>query len=60
MNLLFVAINNTHYAHYAGTEACPDGDYPFPPEPDDVPNYTGAVDANARAAIKTTHGMAQK
>jgi len=25
-----------------------------------VPDYTGAVDTNARAAIKTTHGMAQK
>ena len=60
MNLLYLAIDNTLYAHYAGAEAYPDGDYPFPPEPNDVPDYTGAVDANARAAIKTTHGMAQK
>jgi len=60
INLLYVAIDNTLYAHYAGAEAYPDGDYPFPPEPDDVPDYTGAVDANARAAIKMTHGMAQK
>jgi len=59
-NLLYVAIDNTLYAHYAGVEAYPAGDNPFPPEPDDVPDYTGAVDANARAAIKTTHGLAQK
>ena len=25
-----------------------------------MPNYTGAINANARAAIKTTHAMAQK
>ena len=25
-----------------------------------MPDYTGAVDANQRAAIKTTHGLAQK
>jgi len=60
MNLLYVAIDNTLYAHYASAEAYPDGDYPFPPKPDDMPDYTGAVDANARAAIKMTHIMAQK
>jgi hypothetical protein len=60
MNLLYVAINDTLYAHYAGGEAYPDDDYPFPNKPADVPDYTGAIDANARAAIKTTHAMAQK
>ena len=25
-----------------------------------MPDYTSAIDANARAAIKTTHAMAQK
>ena len=38
MNLLYVAIDNTLYAHYAGAEAYPDGDYHFPPKPDDVPS----------------------
>jgi hypothetical protein len=60
MNLLYVAIVDTLYAHYAGGEAYPDADYPFPNEPGDVPVYTGAIDANARAAIKTTHAMAEK
>jgi hypothetical protein len=60
MNLLYVAIDDTLYAHYAGGEAYPDDDYPFPDEVADVPGYTGAVDTNARAAIKTTHAMAQK
>ena len=60
MNLLYVTIDNTLYAHYAGAEAYPDGDYPFPPEPNDVPDYTGAINANPHAAIETTHGLAQK
>jgi hypothetical protein len=38
----------------------PDDNYPFPNKPADVPDYTGAIDANACAAIKTTHAMAQK
>ena len=60
MNLLYVAINDTLYAHYAGGEAYPDTNYSFPDKPDNVPDHTGAIDANARAAIKTTHAMAQK
>jgi hypothetical protein len=60
MILLYVAIDDTLYAHYAGGEAYPDDNYPFPNEFADVPDYTGAVDANACAAIKTTHTMAQK
>jgi hypothetical protein len=40
MNLLYVAIDDTLYAHYAGSEAYPDADYPFPDKPDDVPDYT--------------------
>ena len=60
MNLLYVAIDDTLYAHYADGEAYPNADYPFPPEVADVPDYTGAIDANARAAIKMMHGLAQK
>ncbi len=60
MNLLYVAIDDTLYAHYAGGEVHPDDDYPFPDEPADVPDYTGAINVNAHAAIKTTHAMAQK
>ena len=60
MNLLYVAIDPTLYAHYAGGEAYPIADYPFPPEPTDVPDYTGATDANTRLNIKTTHAMAVK
>jgi hypothetical protein len=59
-NLLYVAIDPTLYAHYAGGEAYPVNDYPFPPKVDDVPDYTGTVHSNERAAIKTTHAMAHK
>jgi hypothetical protein len=59
MNLLYVTIDDTLYAHYAGGEAYPNDNYPFPDKPADVPDYTGAINANARAAIKTTHDMAQ-
>jgi hypothetical protein len=45
MNLLYVAIDDTPYAHYAGGEAYPDADYPFPNEPNGVPDYTGAINA---------------
>jgi hypothetical protein len=60
MNLLYVAINDTLYAHYAGGDAYPDADYPFPDKPYDVPDYTGAINVNACAALKMTHAMAQK
>ena len=60
MNLLYVTIDETLYAHYAGGKAYPDDDYPFPDKPADVPDYTGAIDANAHTAIKMTHPMAQK
>ncbi len=60
MNLLYIAIDDTLYAHYAGGKAYPDDDYPFPDKVTDVPDFTGAIDANARAAIKRTHTMAQK
>ena len=59
-NLLYVAIDPTLYAYYASGEAYPVNDYPFPPKVDDVPDYTGTVDSNERAAIKTTHAMAYK
>ncbi len=60
MNLLYVAVNPDLYKHYAGNEAYPDGVYPFPNEVPNVPNYTGAIDSNDRAAKKCTHGMALK
>jgi hypothetical protein len=60
MNLLYIAIDDTLYAHYASGEAYPDDDYPFPNKVTAVPDYTGALNANASAAIKTTHAMAQK
>ena len=60
MNFLYVAIHPTLYTHYAGGEAYPINDYPFPPEVNDVPDYTGAIDSNDRVAIKTTHTMALK
>ena len=60
MNLLYVTIDETLYAHYAGGKAYPNDDYPFPDKPADVPDYTGAIDANAHTAIKMTHPMAQK
>jgi hypothetical protein len=37
MNLLYVAIDDTLYAHYAGAEAYPNNDYPFPPSPPTCP-----------------------
>ena len=60
MNLLYVAIDDTLYAHYTGVEVYPNNNYPYFPEPADVPDYTGAIDVNARTAIKTTHSLAQK
>ena len=60
MNLLYVAFDPTLFAHHAGGEAYPINDYPFLPEVDDVPDYTGAIDSNERAAIKTMHAMAHK
>ena len=54
MNLLYVAIDPTLYAHYARSEAYPINGYPLPPEVNDVPNYTSAVDSNYCAAIITT------
>ena len=60
MNLLYVAIDDTLYSHYSSGEAYPIANYPFPPKPDNVPDYTGAVNTNQRAAIKTTQSLAQK
>ena len=60
MNLFYIAIDDTLYAHYAGGNAYPDDNYSFPNEVADVPDYTGAVDVNTHAAIKTMHAMAQK
>jgi hypothetical protein len=59
MNLLYIAIKDTLYAHYAGSEMYPDDNFPFPDKVTDVPDYTGAVIGNARAAINTTLTMAQ-
>ena len=36
-NLLYVAIDNTLYAHYAGAEAYPAGDNPSPLSPTTCP-----------------------
>jgi hypothetical protein len=60
MNLLYVAVNPDLYKHYAGNEAYPNRDYPFPNKGPDVPNYTGAINSNNRAAKKCTHEMALK
>ena len=60
MNLLYVAIDDTLYAHYSGGKAYPDANYPFPPKPNNVPDYTGAIDTNACTAIKMMHRLAQK
>jgi hypothetical protein len=60
MNLLYVAVNPNLYKHYAGNEAYPDGDYPFPNEVPNVPDYTGTIDFNDCTAKKCTHGMALK
>ena len=43
MNLLYVAIDDMLYSHYSSGEAYPIADYPFPPEPDNVPDYTGPL-----------------
>ncbi len=60
MNLLYVAVNPNLYKHYAGNKAYPDGDYPFPNEVPDMPNYTGTVNSNDHATKKCTHGMVLK
>jgi hypothetical protein len=49
--LIICRHHDTLYAHYAGGEAYPNADYPFPDKPDDVPDYTGTINANAHAAI---------
>ncbi len=54
MNLLFVVVDPDLYKHYAGNKAYPNGDYPFPNEVPDVPNYTGTINSNDCATKKCT------
>jgi hypothetical protein len=60
MNLLYVAIDLTLYGYYSGGKAYPDADNPFPPEVEDVPNYSGCTNTNNCTNVKVTHGMALK
>jgi hypothetical protein len=40
MNLLYVAVDPALYNHYLDGKACPAGQYPFPNDVDEVPNFT--------------------
>ena len=54
MNLLYCALPPELYANYTD-EAYPAGNYPFPGEVDDVPDYAMATSDNDRATIKAQH-----
>ena len=59
MNLLYTAVNAKMYANFTD-EDYPNGNYPFPPEVPDVPNYALCFTENDRARVKTEHALAQK
>ena len=59
MNLLYVAVPPTVYAHYTA-EPYPVGMYPYPPRPTDAPNFVGANGSNEREARKVTHAIETK
>lgn len=59
MNLLYVAVPPTVYAHYT-VEPYPVGMYPYPPRPTDAPNFVGAHGSNEREARKVTHALETK
>jgi hypothetical protein len=60
MNLLYVAVDTALYTHYLAGKAYSAGQYPFPNDIDEVPNFTTCNDDNDRAAARITHGIALK
>jgi hypothetical protein len=60
MNLLYIAINPTHYKQYSGGKVNSDADCPFCPEIANIPNYSGCTETNDHANFKVTHRMALK
>jgi hypothetical protein len=60
MNLLYVAVDPALYTHYSAGEAYPAGQYPFPNDVDEVPNFSTCNDDNDWAAAKITHAIALK
>jgi hypothetical protein len=58
MNLLYVAVNLALYTHYSAGEAYPTGQYPFPNDVDEIPDFTTCSDNNDRAEAKITHAIA--
>jgi hypothetical protein len=60
MNLLYVAVDPALYTHYLAGEAYPAGQYSFPNDVDEVPNFTTCNNNNNHAASKIMHTIAPK